>query len=279
MNMGMRTRRLVLRILIGIPLILFAASIIYPTIWMVLNGFKTDNEIFLTPFAMPTNFSFNNYIRAWNAGIGRYFFNSLLVTTAASLATTFLCAAAAFPLSRFQFRGRMFWFMYLLCGLMLAPQVSLIANYKLLQFLGLYDTYWALILPYIAFRIPFTVFLMWSYFMALPREVEESACIDGCTSFQTFTKIVLPMSKPILATSTLLTARYVWNDFMFSLVFTESSKLKTIPYGLSSMRSQGDVNWSVLLAGLTISCIPIIIIFLAMQRNLLRGMTAGSVKE
>jgi raffinose/stachyose/melibiose transport system permease protein len=114
--------------------------------------------------------------------------------------------------------------------------------------------------------------------MTLPREVEESAYIDGCSGFQTFIRIILPMSKPILATSTLLTARYVWNDFMFSLVFTESSALKTIPYGLNSMKSAMDTNWGILLAGLAIACIPIILLFIALQKYLVRGMTAGSVK-
>jgi raffinose/stachyose/melibiose transport system permease protein len=274
----MKMRQTLLRILIGIPLVLFALSIIYPLIWMMLNGFKTDSELFLNPFGLPSRYSLDNFIRAWNIGIGRYFLNSIFVTTFCSIATTFFCAMTAFPLSRYRFKGRHFWFMFILCGLMLAPQVSLISNYKLLQMLKIYDTYWALILPYIAFRIPFTVFLLWSYFMALPREVEESALIDGCSSFQIFIKIILPMSTPILATSALLTARYVWNDFMFSLVFTESSTLKTIPYGLNSIKSALDTDWGILLAGLAIACIPIIILFIALQKYLVRGMTAGSVK-
>jgi raffinose/stachyose/melibiose transport system permease protein len=274
----MKSRLMMKRILIGLPLFLFALSIIYPLIWMILNGFKTSSELFLDPFGLPSSYKLDNFIRAWNAGIGHYFFNSVLVTSVVSVVTTLLCAMAAFPLSRYRFKGRNFWFMFILCGLMLAPQVSLISNYKLLQTLHLYDTYWALILPYVAFRIPFTVFLMWSYFMSLPQEVEESACIDGCNSFQIFWRIILPMSKPIMATSVLLTARYVWNDFMFSLVFTESSALKTIPYGLNSMKSSTDTDWTVLLAGLAIACMPIIILFIVLQKNLVRSMTAGSVK-
>lgn len=274
----MKTLHYAVRGLTAVSLVLFALSIIYPLTWMVLNGFKTNAELFLDPFGLPSSFAPDNFVKAWKAGIGKYFFNSVLVTAVSSLATTFLCALAAFPLSRYEFKGRRFWFMFILCGLMLAPQVSLISNYKLLQALRLYNTYLALILPYIAFRIPFTVFLMWSYFMSLPKDVEESACIDGCSSFQIFLRMILPMSKPIMATSILLTARYVWNDFMFSLVFTESSALKTIPYGLNSMKSQSDTDWSVLLAGLAISALPIIILFIFLQKYLVRGITAGSVK-
>jgi len=245
---------------------------------MFLNGFKTNAELFLDPFGLPGSFSGENYIKAWKAGIGKYFLNSVFVTAVTAAITTFVCSMAAFPLSRYQFKGRNFWFMFILCGLMLAPQVSLISNYKLLQALKLYDTYFALILPYTAFRIPFTVFLLWSYFMALPRDVEESACIDGCNSFQIFLRMILPMSTPIIATSVLLTSRYVWNDFMFSLVFTESSALKTIPYGLNSMKSQADTDWAVLLAGLAIAAVPIIILFIILQKYFVRGLTSGSVK-
>ena len=161
---------------------------------------------------------------------------------------------------------------------MLSPQVGLISLYKLLSSLRIYNTYWALIISYTAYRIPFTVFLMRSYFITLPREVEESAFIDGCNSWQVFSKIVLPMSRPIIATSALLTAMFTWNEFMFALVFIEDNSLRTVPVGLMNLRGALTTKWSVLLAGLTLSALPMIIMFLIFQKQLIRGLTSGSVK-
>lgn len=169
--------------------------------------------------------------------------------------------------------------MYLLCGLMLAPQVSLISDYKILQGLHLYNTYVGLILVYTAFRIPYTMFLMWSYFMTTPRDIEDAARIDGCNSIQSFTRILLPMSKPIMATGTILTVRYVWNDFLFSMVYTESSALRTIPYGLNALKSETGTDWAKLMAGMVISAVPIIILFCFTQKYFVRGLAVGAVKE
>lgn len=197
---------------------------------------------------------------------------------ASSLLVAAVSALAAFPLSRYRFRSRRFWFLFLLCGLMLAPQVSLISNYKILQALHLYDSYLGLILVYTAFRVPYTMFLMWSYFMTVPKDIEEAACIDGCTSFMIFWRILVPISKPIMATGILLTARYVWNDFLFSLIYTESAALKTIPYGLNSLKGESGTDWGQLMAGMAISSIPIIILFICTQKYFVRGLTVGAVK-
>ncbi len=168
--------------------------------------------------------------------------------------------------------------MYLLCGLMLAPQVSLISNYKILQGLHLYNSYAGLVFVYTAFRVPYTMFLMWSYFMTLPKDIEEAACIDGCSSFQNFAHILLPMSKPIMATGTILTVRYVWNDFLFSMVYTESAALRTIPYGLNALKSETGTEWAKLMAGMVISAIPIIVLFTFTQKYFVRGLAVGAVK-
>lgn len=266
------------RILIIILFFAFTISIIYPLLWMVMSSFKTNSELFLSPFKFPTTYVFSNYSVAWRAGVGRYIFNSVLVTFVSGVGSVFIGLLAAFPLSRFKFKGRYVLFMMILSGLMLAPQVSLISNYKLLQSLKLYNTYFALILPYIAFRIPFNVFLLWSALIAIPKDIEESAWIDGCNSFTVLTKILIPLVKPTLLTGLLLSAKYAWNDFVFALVFIQSSKLRTIPYGLSTMQGNEYTNWTVLLAGLSISIIPIIILFLFIQKNMVRGMTIGSVK-
>ena len=270
---------LIARILITAILGVLLIAVFYPLFWMILSGFKDTTGLLTNPFGLPDRWRFENYISIWNSGIKQYFFNSLLFTALSALLVAFLSSFAAFALSRYRFRSRNFWFMYLLCGLMLAPQVSLISDYKILQGLHLYNTYVGLILVYTAFRIPYTMFLMWSYFMTTPRDIEDAARIDGCNSIQSFTRILLPMSKPIMATGTILTVRYVWNDFLFSMVYTESSALRTIPYGLNALKSETGTDWAKLMAGMVISAVPIIILFCFTQKYFVRGLAVGAVKE
>ncbi|MFT4413728.1 carbohydrate ABC transporter permease [Fredinandcohnia humi] len=257
---------------------LFSLVIIYPLIWLALSGLKSNSDFFLNTWSLPKEWLWGNYKAAWDAGVGEYFFNSVLVTVVSVLLILLIGAMAAYGLSRFQFKGQNLLLILILSGLMLAPQVSLIPLYKLLQFLGLYNTYCALILPYVAFQLPFAIFLMRSYFLAIPRELEESAIIDGCNSWKVFWHIILPMGKPIIASSALLTGMFVWNEFMFALVFIEDSSLRTIPVGLMNLRSQLNTNFGIQLAGLAISALPMIIAYIIFQKQFVRGITAGGVK-
>lgn len=256
----------------------YALTVIYPLLWMLVSGFKTNKEIFGNTWALPASWSFDNYKTAWDIGVGTYFVNSVIVTLVSMVFTVVFAALIAFVLARFQFKGKTFLFLLVLGGMMLSPEVSLISLYKMLQGMHIYNTYWALIIPYSAFRIPFTAFLMWSYFKDLPIEIEESAYLDGCSTFQIFYRMIVPMSKPVVATSALLAAMTFWNEFMFGLVFIESTALKTIPIGLMNLRGTLTTKWSIMLAGLSISALPMIVVFLLFQKQLVRGMTAGGVK-
>ena len=148
----------------------------------------------------------------------------------------------------------------------------------LLKNLGLKDTYFALILPYIAFRLPVSVMLIRSFFISIPKELEESAIIDGATFFQIYKKIYLPLSKPIISTVIIMTAYYSWNEFIFATMFIDSSEKQTIPVGLMVFSDGLMTNWGVVMAGMVIACLPIAILFIFMQKSFIRGMTAGSVK-
>jgi raffinose/stachyose/melibiose transport system permease protein len=266
------------RALVMLALIIYAILIIYPLLWMLLSGFKDNQGLFLDTWALPKTWIWQNYVDAWNQGIGRYFVNSVIVTVSSVILTLIISSCAAFALARFEFRGQNILLILIIGGLMLSPQVSLVSLFKFLQKLGIYNTYLALIIPYVAYRIPFTTFLIRSYMLSLPREVEDSAYIDGCTSLQVFAKIIMPMSKPILATGALLAAMSCWNEFMFALVFIESDKYKTIPVGLMNLRGSLSTDWTILMAGLTLSVLPMIIIFLVFQKQLVRGITSGGVK-
>ncbi|OIK15774.1 ABC transporter permease [Bacillus sp. MUM 116] len=257
---------------------IFAICIIYPIIWLLLSGLKSNSDFFLSTWSLPKEWHWSNYKVAWDAGIGHFFLNSVLVTGISVLCVLFFGSLAAFGLSRFQFKGQNFLLIIILSGLMLAPQVSLIPLYKLLQALGLYNTYGALILPYVAFQLPFAIFLMRSYFLSIPHELEESAILDGCNSWKVYRHIIVPMGKPIIASCALLTGMNVWNEFMFALVFVENSSLRTIPVGLMNLRSQLNTDFGIQLSGLAISALPMIIAYIIFQKQFVRGLSAGSVK-
>jgi raffinose/stachyose/melibiose transport system permease protein len=256
----------------------FSLMIIYPLIWLVLSGLKSNSDFFLNTWSLPKVYLWSNYKAAWDAGIGRFFFNSIFVTVISVLFVLLLGSMAAFGLSRFQFKGQNLVLVLILSGLMLAPQVSLIPLYKLLQALGIYNTYLALILPYVAFQLPFAIFLMRSYFLSVPRELEESAIIDGCNTWKVYWHIIIPLAKPIIASCALLSAMNVWNEFMFALVFVEDSSLRTIPVGLMNLRSQLTTNFGIQLAGLAISALPMIIAYIIFQKQFVRGLSTGAVK-
>jgi raffinose/stachyose/melibiose transport system permease protein len=269
---------MIIKYLVLFFLFLYAVAIIYPMFWIVIAGFKENREFLRSTWALPQKWMYKNYIEAWNVGVGTYFFNSVFVTLMSVIFTVATSAFLGFLLTRYTFRFKRLIFVLVLGGMMLSPEVSLIALFRLLRDMRLYNTHWALIITYTAFRIPFTTFLMRSYFLDLPREVEEAAFIDGCSSFQIFTKIILPMSKPIIVTAMILATMVFWNEFMFGLVFIESSSLKTIPVGLMNLQGALNMKWTTLFAGLAMSAFPIILVFLLCQKQFVRGLTSGSVK-
>ena len=151
-------------------------------------------------------------------------------------------------------------------------------NHTTLKAIHIYNTYLALILPYIAFRIPFTVFLMRSYFLSIPKELEEAAIVDGYNSFQIFMKIIVPISKPVFSACGIVSLNHVWNEFLFANVFLESKKLMTIPIGLMTFKGDLRADYTGMLAGILLASMPLIILFLCMSRQFIRGLTAGAVK-
>ncbi|MDR2182691.1 MAG: carbohydrate ABC transporter permease [Clostridiales bacterium] len=269
---------LIIKIVVLTLLFIYALTIIYPLIWMVIQGFRTNREFFSDTWGMPQVWVYQNYIDAWNFGIRTYFMNSVFVTATSVVLTVITSSLLAFFLTRYSFKISKLLLVFVLGGMMLSPQISVISLFQLLQTMNLYNTHWALIIPYVAFRIPFITFLMRGYFLGMPREIEEAAFIDGCSSFGIFLRVVLPIARPIIATSALLAAMTFWNEFMFGLVFIESDSLRTIPVGLMNLRGTLVTRWTTLIAGLALSAIPIIMVFLACQKQLVRGLTAGGVK-
>ncbi len=259
-------------------LIILFLMIAYPLFWMVMSSFKSYDDIYQNVWSLPEVWHFENYVNAWQKGISGYFKNSVIVTVSTVAGVLLIASLCAYGLSRYNFKGLNVILLFCMGGMMLSPQVCLIPLYGLLKTLHIHNTYFAMILPYIAFRLPISVLLIRSYFLSIPKELEESATLDGCTPFGTFIRIFVPISKPILLTCTVLTSYYSWNEFLFSIIFIDSDSLKTIPSGLMNFRDALQTDWGILLAGMVLAALPIIILFIFMQKYFIRGMTAGSVK-
>lgn len=272
------TKTTVLKILANILLIGLVIAILLPLGWMLLNSLKTNQELYADSLALPAQWSLDNYKTAWEKGLFSYFTNSLIVSSVSLIFILLISALCAYGLTRFNMKFGGAIFLIILGGMALSEQVALVPLYKILQSLKLYNTYLAVILPYIAFRIPFTMFLMRAYFIGIPKELEEAAVVDGYNSFQIFWKIIIPISKPILASSAIVNLNFVWNEFLFANVFLESKEIMTIPIGLMSFQGDMKADYTVMLAGIAIASAPMIILYLCMQKQFVRGLTSGAVK-
>ncbi len=249
-----------------------------PLLWVLMNSLKGKMPFLQSSVSIPSEWMFENYVTAWNKGIATYYVNSIFVAVVTIFLVLLFSSMAAYGLTRFKFRGRNALFMLILGGLMMSPQVVLVPLYKLMNSLGLYDTLWSLILAYTAFGLPFSVFLLRSYFISFPRELEEAAYIDGYGTFGLFFRIVLPISRPVLGAAAIVRMLNVWNEFTFALVLLNSQRNMTIPIGLENFRGQHTTEVTIMLAGVVLGAIPMVFVYLVSQKQFIRGLTAGATK-
>jgi raffinose/stachyose/melibiose transport system permease protein len=279
MNKQGKIRKRLKQPIIYISLIIFSLINLYPIAWMVMNSFKSEKEFSLNPFFLPETWRWENYIEAWQtANLGVYFFNSIFVAVLSVCLTVFIGALASYFLARFEFKMNKFVYVLFIFGLIIPIHATLVPMFILMQQLGLLNSRWTLLFPYIAFNLPITIFLLVSFMKAFSKEIEESAIMDGCGVFRIFWSIILPMSRPALATVTILNFINCWNEFSFALVLINDASLKTIPLGIANFAGQYNTNYTGQMAGLTMVILPTIIFYLFMEKNLVKGMTAGAVK-
>lgn len=273
-----RLKRNLQSLLLNLFMIMLMMIILLPFYWLIVNSFKTNHELFLNSLNIPETFQFENYVDAWVQGLSSYYKNSLIVSVISMIFIIFFSSLTAYGISRFRFKGKNLIFLLILGGMMLSEQIALVPLFKMLTSMRIYNTYLALILPYVAFRIPFSTFLIRAYMLSIPSDMEDAAYIDGYNSWQVFRYIIIPLSKPILASCALVNLNFVWNEFVFALVFIEDSALMTIPIGLMAFKGQLRINYVVMLAGIIIATIPLIVVFSFLQKQFLRGLTSGAVK-
>jgi raffinose/stachyose/melibiose transport system permease protein len=260
-------------------LALFAATTLFPLVWMGYSSFKTNAEISKSTFALPSTWKFDNYVNAWNtARIGDYFWSSIFVSSSSVVLTALLGASAAFILAKFRFGGRKLVYGLFIVGMLIPLQAVLVPLFSQMRDLHLLNTYRSLILVYTAFGLPTTIFLMESFIAAFPDSIMEASIIDGATAPRVFLSVVLPMSGPVIATTAILNFLANWKEFSFALVFLTSETKKTLPLGLYNFLGAYTADYAGLMAALTIATLPTLLLYLALQEKIITGMTAGAVK-
>lgn len=270
------------RVRIGlVQMLLIANSLVmlYPIAVMFLSAFKMTAEIYATPFALPQIWSFANLDQVWSeTRFARYLANSLIVTMSA-VASILVCGTmAAYAIARYAFRGAELVYMFFLAGLMIPLKLAIIPLFIQLKDLGLIDSRLGLVLVYTAMGLPAAVFILTGFLRTLPGELEQSARIDGASEARILWSIMLPLTRPALVITGIHAAVPIWNDFFFPLVFIQSDDFKTLPQGLSVFMGEFHTDWGVLFAGLALASLPITILYVALSRQFIAGLTQGAVK-
>jgi multiple sugar transport system permease protein len=253
---------------------------LFPFLWMISTSLTSGTELFkLPPQLIPDPIDGSAYAKLFadpSLPLGRWVLNSIVVSGSVMVLQVLSSAMAAYAFTRFSFWGRNVIFVLFLATLMVPFQVMVVPLFIELRYLGLLNSYAALIIPEIA--MPFGVFLLRQAFLQLPRELEEAAFVDGAGHIRVFTQLVLPMSKPAIATVAVFSFMGSWNNFLWPLVVINSPDLMTLPLGLSSLSSRFVTDWNLLLAGATISVLPIVAVFLFAQRYILQGVAMSGLK-
>ena len=260
--------------------VLLAGTVIVamPFLWMVVSSFKDKAQIFIFPPQwIPQPFVWQNYASAWTAiPLGRFYLNSFFVAAAVTVGQAIVCSMAAYVFARLQFPGRDAIFLAFLGTMMLPTQITLIPRFIIMKNLGWIDTYQALIVPFLAW--PLGTFLLRQSFLDIPTDMEDAARMDGCSRFRILFQIVLPLSKPALATVAVFSFMDHWNAFLWPLIVIQTREKLTLQVGLSMLRSELGTDWPVLMAASVLSALPTIIVYFFAQRQFVAGITLTGLK-
>ena len=259
----------------------WAVIVIFPMIWMIYSSFKTDQELFFSPWAPPMELQWDNFARAWTkAHVGDYLLNTLIVVIPALLLTLIISAMAAYVLARFEFVGRRFLFYMFLSGMLFPVFLALVPLFNLVNQLKMLNTFHGLILVYLAYSLPITIFFLTGFFKTLPTEIEESAIMDGANPYQVFFKVMLPMASPGLISMGIFNFLGMWNQYVLPLVLISDESKYMLSQGLAFMlfKQFYENDWSALFAALTIIMVPTLIVYITFQKQIQDGITTGALK-
>lgn len=266
----------VIFVCLSVLAILFLA----PTAGVLLSSMKTTQEISLGQlWTLPTSFYLENFRTVIaDPAIQRYFLNTLLIAVPATIGSIALGILGGYVFSKLPFRGSDILFLAIVAGMFFPPQAILIPLFRMFNGLGLLDTLWPMIFVHIALGIPICTLLMRNFFATVPTALREAAILEGATEWQVLTKVALPLSLPALAVLSTLQFTWIWNDFLWPLIFTQSDEMRTIMLGLVFLKGQYSVAWGIQGALSLVASLPTLVVFLFFQRYFIKGMTMGAVK-
>ncbi len=268
------------RLLVWAGMLLLLAVTLFPFYWMINTSLKPQSEVFQSP---PTFFSFHWTLAAYGRvlatrAVGRYFWNSAVISVGATLLAVGLSALAAYGLSRFRMRWERPLILLLLFTQMLPGTLLIIPYFQLMATLGLINTYTALILAYVSFALPFSTWMLVGFFRSIPLELDEAAMVDGCGRLKAFWRVILPLSLPGLIAVGIFTFLLAWNAYVFALVLTTDPKMFPLSVGIANMMGEYQVLWNEMMAAAVLATLPVFILYGFLERYLVQGITDGAVK-
>jgi ABC-type glycerol-3-phosphate transport system permease component len=272
-----RTNPVKMLVLYPIYLIL-TALILYPLVWMAYSSFKDKVDIFANVFALPSELFLGNYVSVFTKGaMGLYFRSSLFISVLSVIGLVAFSSLAAYAFATFRFKGGTPLFLLLLLGLMVPPQALIISGFKLMSILNLLDTYWALIFTYFGWT-SFGILVLRNFFESVPRDIKDAARVDGAGHWAMFSQIMLPLARPSLSTIAIFYFMWVWNEFIYPLVYLQTPEKYTIPLGVLFFNGRYAVEWGLQMAALAVATIVPLIVYYVFQKQFIRGILAGALK-
>lgn len=277
---GIRKINIKLMILIYVFLLFMSVFFIMPMLFTVLSSLKTKLEIFASPFSLPKVWQWNNYVIAWKeANMSAYFLNSIIQSGSAVILNILVSTMAAYALARFDFRLNKYMKILFLLGMMVPMHTVLVPVSYIIGFLNLKNNIFALVLVYVAFSLPFSILVMITFMKGVNRSLEEAAIIDGASYFQIYRKIMLPLTLPAISTISIFNFMGAWNNILFPLLFINNKKLRPISLGLLNFSGERGSEYGLMMAGIVITVLLPLIIYLLFQEKVESGLAAGAVKE
>ena len=262
-----------------IVLTIWSVIVLFPLWTLIINSFKPQKEIFKDPFGLPDTFTFDGYKAAWSSGrFDLYFTNTLIVTIISLTLILFIGSMAAYALAKWKSPVTNFLYVFFIAGLMIPIRLGTLDLVRLIKALNLQDTIWSLIPVYVAMGMPIATFVLTAFIKELPSEMFDAAKVDGASEWQVYSTIVLPLMRPALATVAIFNMIKIWNDFWFPLVFIRSEEARTVALGVSLLFGQYRTDWTRALSVLSMAAIPLLILYVLLAREFIKGLTAGAVK-
>lgn len=272
-------KNLIINLLKQGVLVFFILIVLYPLFFVLITSFKTNNEFYQNIWLPGKVFHFENYVIAWVKGnLGLYMLNSIIVVTSSVFLITLFSMFAGYSLAKLLKKGSSIITMIFLSTMMIPNEATIVLLFILMARLGIVNTRGNLIIVYVGWSLALTTYIFKNFFISLPRELAEAAKIDGCNEFQIFIKVMMPISKPAIATAVVFNFIFIWGEFLWALITISDKNIKTIPLGLFTFQNQYNTQWGPLSAGISIIIIPLILVFIYFQKYFIEGLTSGAIK-